>query len=99
MLAVGRALIEPSDLLIIDEPSKGLAPAMVMRMIDAFAAVKATNTTLLLVEQNFQFARALGDHVAVMDQGQIVHRGSMAALADDALLQQRLLGLSLDTHQ
>jgi branched-chain amino acid transport system ATP-binding protein len=99
MLAVGRALIEPSDLLIIDEPSKGLAPAMVMRMIDEFAAVKATNTTLLLVEQNFQFARALGDHVAVMDQGQIVHRGSMAELSGDALLQQRLLGLSLDTYQ
>ncbi len=99
MLAIGRALIEPADVLIIDEPSKGLAPAMVLRMLEAFQTVKATNTTLLLVEQNFHFARTLGDHVAVMDQGQIVYRGTMSQLAEDADLQQRLLGLSLDTHQ
>ena len=54
---------------------------------------------MLLVEQNFQVARALGDHVAVMDDGRVVHRGAMAALADDEALQQRLLGLSLAAHQ
>ena len=99
MLAVARALIEPADLLIVDEPSKGLAPAMILRMIEAFKAVKETRTTLLLVEQNFQFAQALGDWVAVMDQGRVVHRGSMADLSADQDLQQRLLGLSLESHQ
>ena len=52
----------------------------------------------LLVEQNFQMARALGDRVAVMDDGRVVHRGSMAELAADEALQQRLLGLSLGAH-
>jgi branched-chain amino acid transport system ATP-binding protein len=99
MLAVARALIEPADLLLIDEPSKGLAPAMVLRMIEAFREVKATRATLLLVEQNFHFARVLGDRVAVMDDGRIVHRGAMAELAEDRPLQQSLLGLSLDVHQ
>jgi branched-chain amino acid transport system ATP-binding protein len=99
MLAVARALIEPARLLIIDEPSKGLAPAMVEKMIEAFLSVKETRCTLLLVEQNFHFARQLGDHVAVMDNGRIVHRGDMSALIEDADLQQRLLGLSLDAHQ
>jgi branched-chain amino acid transport system ATP-binding protein len=99
MLAVARALIEPADLLIVDEPSKGLAPAMVSRMIDAFKEVKRTRTTLLLVEQNFHFARELGDHVAVMDHGRIVYRGRMTELSDDQELQHRLLGLSLDAHQ
>jgi branched-chain amino acid transport system ATP-binding protein len=99
MLAVARALIEPARLLVIDEPSKGLAPSMVARMIEAFQAVKETRTTLLLVEQNFHFARQLGDHVAVMDNGAIVFKGEMASLIDDSALQQRLLGLSLDAHQ
>jgi branched-chain amino acid transport system ATP-binding protein len=52
-----------------------------------------------VVEQNFHFARSLGDAVAVMDSGRIVHTGTMDALAADEGLQQRLLGLSLDTHQ
>jgi len=53
----------------------------------------------LLVEQNFAMAKALGDHVAVMDDGRIKHRGTMADLAEDEDLQHRLLGLSLATHQ
>ena len=48
-----------------------------------------------MVEQNFRFARALGDTVAVMDSGRVVHHGTMAALADDEALQQSLLGLDL----
>ena len=54
---------------------------------------------MLLVEQNFQVAQALGDRVAVMDDGRVVHRGAMAELAGDEALQQRLLGLSLAAHQ
>jgi branched-chain amino acid transport system ATP-binding protein len=99
MLAVARAIVEPRKLLLIDEPSKGLAPAIIANMIAAFRELKQTDTTILLVEQNFNFAKQLGDTVAVMDDGKIVHRGLMAELAGDEALQTRLLGLSLTAHQ
>jgi len=99
MLAVSRAIVEPRKLLLIDEPSKGLAPAIIANMIAAFRELKQTDTTILLVEQNFNFAKQLGDTVAVMDDGRIVHRGAMAELAEDEELQTRLLGLSLAAHQ
>ena len=95
MLAVARAIVEPRDLLIVDEPSKGLAPAIINNMIDAFSELKVSGTTILLVEQNINFAKRLGDSVAVMDNGRVVHAGSMQALADDEALQQSLLGLAL----
>jgi branched-chain amino acid transport system ATP-binding protein len=99
MLAIARAMIEPRRLLLIDEPSKGLAPAIVGNLIEALRELKRTQTTVLLVEQNFNMARALGDTVAVMDDGRVVHRGAMTELAHDEALQQRLLGLSLGAHQ
>ena len=95
MLAVARAIVEPRQLLIIDEPSKGLAPVMVDSMISAFAELKAAGVTVLLVEQNIQFAQRLGDDVAVMEDGRIVHAGGMAEFAADAALQRSLLGLAL----
>ena len=95
MLAVARAIVEPRELLIVDEPSKGLAPAIINNMIEAFAQLKATGTTLLLVEQNINFAKRLGDTVAVMDNGRVVHAGAMKALADDEALQHSLLGLAI----
>jgi len=95
MLAVSRAIVEPRELLIIDEPSKGLAPAIINNMIDAFAELKASGVTILLVEQNIHFAQRLGDTVAVMDNGRVVHAGAMAEFSADTQLQQRLLGLAL----
>ena len=95
MLAVSRAIIEPRELLIVDEPSKGLAPAIINNMIDAFDQLKKSGVTLLLVEQNIHFAKRLGDSVAVMDNGRVVHAGRMADLAADEALQQSLLGLAL----
>lgn len=95
MLAVSRAIVEPRDLLIVDEPSKGLAPAIIQNMIDAFLQLKASGVTILLVEQNIHFAQQLGDTVAVIDDGRVVHAGSMKALAEDTTLQQSLLGLAL----
>ena len=95
MLAVSRAIVEPRDLLIVDEPSKGLAPAIIQNMIDAFQQLKASGVTILLVEQNIHFARQLGDTVVVMDNGRVVHAGAMQALAEDEALQQSLLGLAL----
>ena len=99
MLAIARAIVEPRKLLLVDEPTKGLAPSIIANMVEAFKELKRTDTTILVVEQNFNFARSLGDAVAVMDSGRIVHAGRMDALAADAELQTRLLGLSLDSHQ
>jgi branched-chain amino acid transport system ATP-binding protein len=99
MLAIARAIAEPRRLLLIDEPTKGLAPVMVRSMIEAFKALKAAGETILLVEQNFYAASQLGDNVIVMDDGRIVHTGPMSEMVTDRNLQQRLLGLSLDAHQ
>jgi branched-chain amino acid transport system ATP-binding protein len=99
MLAISRAIVEPRKLVLIDEPTKGLAPAIINNLIEALAELKKTDTTILMVEQNFHAARSLGDSVVVMDAGRIVHAGRMAALAADEALQTRLLGLSLEAHQ
>ena len=98
MLSVARAMIEPRRLILIDEPTKGLAPAIIKAMTSALVELKTTGTTILLVEQNFNLARAVGDTVAVMDDGHIVHAGDMATLAADEALQERLMGLSLEAH-
>ena len=99
MLSVARAMVEERRLLLIDEPSKGLAPAIVQNLIAALRELKRTQTTVLLVEQNFAMAKALGDRVAVMDDGRVVHAGAMAELAEDESLQHQFLGLSLGAHQ
>jgi|TARA_R110002072_G_scaffold4706_14_gene32924 branched-chain amino acid transport system ATP-binding protein len=99
MLAISRAMIEPRELLLVDEPSKGLAPAIVQSLIEAFRQLKQADTTILLVEQNFHMATSLGDSVAIMDDGQVVHNGAMDELANNRDLQQSLLGLSMDSHQ
>jgi branched-chain amino acid transport system ATP-binding protein len=95
MLAIGRAIVEQRRLLLIDEPTKGLSPAMVDQLLAALLRLKRAHTTVLLVEQNFRVAEAVGDDVAVMDEGRIIHTGDMAALAGDPALQHRLLGLSM----
>ena len=94
MLSVARAIIEPRDLILIDEPTKGLAPAIVDAMAEAFREISDT-TTILLVEQNFEFAKSLGRDMAVIDDGRIAHAGSMADFVADRALQDRLLSLSV----
>ena len=95
MLALGRALIEPRELLIVDEPSKGLAPAIVNNLITALADVKGQGTSVLLVEQNYLVAQKLADTVAVMDQGRTVYQGPMKEFDQNEALRSSLLGLSL----
>ena len=99
MLSIARAIVEPRGHLLIDEPTKGLAPAIIDGLIACLKEIKQRDVTILLVEQNFRVAREVGDFVRVMDNGRIVHAGEMAALAGDSALQGRLLGLSLDSHQ
>jgi branched-chain amino acid transport system ATP-binding protein len=99
MLSIARAIVEPRKLLLIDEPTKGLAPAIVGALIDCLAEIKRRGATILLVEQNFRVAQELGDAVAVMDNGRIVYTGNMAELAANTALQEHFLGLSLEAHQ
>ncbi|MCC4307691.1 ABC transporter ATP-binding protein [Alcanivorax marinus] len=99
MLAIARAVIEPRELLLVDEPTKGLAPAIINDLADAFEQLKQQQVSILLVEQNFNFSRRLGQSVAVMNDGGVVYAGQMAELADDEDLQQELLGLGLGAHQ
>jgi branched-chain amino acid transport system ATP-binding protein len=99
MLAIARALVEDRRMLIVDEPTKGLAPAIIDQLIACFLELKRAGATILLVEQNFHMARSIGDDVAVMDDGRVVYAGAMAHLAADDTLQTRLLGLNLASHQ
>jgi branched-chain amino acid transport system ATP-binding protein len=99
MLSIARAIVEPRQLLLIDEPTKGLAPVIVGALLECLAEIKRSGATVLLVEQNFRVARELGDAVVVMDSGKIVHQGTMRDLVENTPLQERLLGLSLEAHQ
>ena len=97
MLSIARAMAEERKLYLIDEPTKGLAPAIVSTMAGALRDLKRQGASILMVEQNFAVARALGDTAAVMDDGRIVWTGPMAELAGDPALQDRLMGLSVET--
>ena len=74
MLSISRAIVEPRKLILVDEPTKGLAPSIINNLIEAFGELKKTDTTILMVEQNFHAARSLGDSVAVMDSGRSEER-------------------------
>jgi branched-chain amino acid transport system ATP-binding protein len=99
VLSIARAIVEPRRLLLIDEPTKGLAPVIVGALLECLTEIKRSGVTVLLVEQNFRVASALGDGVLVMEAGRIVHQGAMSELLENAALQTRLLGLSLEAHQ
>ena len=92
MVAIARALVNPNRILVIDEPSKGLAPVVVTQVTEALAAIKGS-TTILLVEQNLAMARALGDDAVIIDNGRTVYTGSMVEVAADEHLQARYLGV------
>lgn len=91
MVAIARALVNPNRLLVIDEPSKGLAPVVVTQVTEALAAIKGT-TTILLVEQNLAMAQALADDAVIIDNGRTVYTGPIAEVTADEELQARYLG-------
>lgn len=98
MLSIARAMAEERRLYLIDEPTKGLAPAIVSTMVGALRELKAQGASILMVEQNFAVARALGDRVVVMDDGAVVWTGTMPDLAADPARQERLMGLSVEAR-
>ena len=93
MLAIGRALLMNPALLILDEPTEGLAPIVVRQILDKLLELKGEGMTLLLVEQNVRFATRLADEVSVLGRGQRVWSGTSAAFRADAGLQHRWLGV------
>ncbi len=92
MLSIARAFVNPNRLLLIDEPSKGLAPIIVAHLVEALRAMKR-HATVLLVEQNFAMAQALADDFYLIDDGRTVRRGPMASLVADEALKKKYLGI------
>ena len=91
MLAVARAFVPDNELLLIDEPSEGLAPVIIEQMMDAIRRL-SDQTTVLLVEQNFKVASQLADRFVIIENGQSVHDGQMEDLVEDQELITRYLG-------
>lgn len=92
MLAMARALVPENRLLLIDEPSKGLAPIVIEHLAQAFNTMKK-HTTIILVEQNFWLAAQTGDRYLILDDGLVAARGQMADLVQDEQLQATYLGV------
>jgi len=92
MLAIARAIVNQTSLLLIDEPSKGLAPIIVDALIEAINQIKM-HSVVVLVEQNFYMASCVGDHFYILDDGMVVHDGNMVDLVDDDELKSRYLGI------
>ena len=93
MLTIARTLMGNPELLLLDEPSEGLAPLVVESLLAQVQQLKAGGLTILLAEQGVAFSLALADRVVVLEKGRVVHQGPAAALRDDAALRDRLLAL------
>lgn len=93
MLAIARAIVNDTSLLLVDEPTKGLAPIIINALIDAINEIKR-RSVVVLVEQNFYMASSVGDHFHIMDDGKVVRSGLMQDLVEDEELQSRYLGIS-----
>ena len=93
MLTIARTLMGNPELLLLDEPSEGLAPLVVEALLDNIRALKAEGLTILLAEQGVDFSLALADRVYILEKGTIRHSGPASELRDDPALRDRLLAL------
>jgi branched-chain amino acid transport system ATP-binding protein len=92
MLAIARTLMGNPEVLLLDEPSEGLAPVVVRALLDRLLGLKAQGQTILLSEQNLRVATRLADRAYVLEQGQVRFAGTMAALqADEAVRRAHLM--------
>ena len=94
MLAIGRALVLNPRLLILDEPSEGLAPTIVNLLTECFNNLRAQGMNILLVEQDLNFCQSVTDTTNIMSNGEIVYSGSLAQVRRDREMSQSLLGVS-----
>ncbi|MBU2510440.1 ABC transporter ATP-binding protein [bacterium] len=92
MLAIARAMVNDNKLLLIDEPSKGLAPILTEALIESFNELKKTET-IILVEQNFHMATSCGDDYYIIDDGRVVHSGQIEDLKHNEKLKKNFLGI------
>ena len=92
MLSMARAFVNDSKLLLIDEPSKGLAPIVIEKVMEAITEMKK-HTSIVLVEQNFMMASKIGDTFTLIDDGRTVQTGPMKALIEDEQLKRKYLGI------
>jgi len=92
MLAIGRALMSKPKLLLMDEPSMGLAPLLVQEIFNIIETIKATGTTILLVEQNANQALQVADRAYVLETGKIIKSGDADALLEDDTIKKAYLG-------
>jgi len=92
MLSLGRALMANPGLILLDEPSEGLAPLIVATLVDVIREIRDRNTTLLLADQNLKFCRKVSDRGYIIEKGCIVHEGTMHAIwGNEALIQKYLV--------
>jgi branched-chain amino acid transport system ATP-binding protein len=98
MLAIGRALVTNPNLLIMDEPSEGLAPTVVELMIDTFRKLEEEGLRILLIEQNLGVATSLAERQLVMVAGEIATETTATELGSDPELQRRYLGVEPVAH-
>ena len=95
MLAIARALMTNPDLLLMDEPSEGLAPLLVQRLREELTELKTSGLSILLVEQNVRLALAVADHVHIIERGRIVYQGRPAELQAERAIMQKYLGVGV----
>ena len=93
MLTVARALMGNPDLLLLDEPSEGLAPLIVQSIADLIRTLRDMGVTILLAEQNMHFCLNIATHATIVDKGQIVYRGTIAELRDNTEVTTRYLAV------
>ena len=98
MLAIGRALVTNPRLVVMDEPSEGLAPAIIENMIETFRELEREGLSLLLIEQNLGVATSLAERQLIMVAGSIATETTAAVLAGDSELQRRYLGVEPLAH-
>jgi len=91
MLAIARSLVPDNHLLLIDEPSEGLAPVLIEKMIEAIQTL-SSESTIVLVEQNFLVASQLAEYYVIIEEGQSVKSGRMQDLIEDSETIHRYLG-------
>jgi branched-chain amino acid transport system ATP-binding protein len=96
MLSIGRALLLNPKLLILDEPSQGLAPLIVREVFRVIARMRDEGISVLLVEQNVRMSLEISDHVYVLDDGKVIHSGTAAALAQDEDRVRAMAGASAE---